>query len=308
MLETCSTPLQEIQHPLLRKYRVQLYIKRDDLIHPLISGNKWYKLKYNLEQATAQHFKRVLSFGGAYSNHLHALAWAGHKFGFETVGVIRGDLVKPLNPTLQDATNWGMTLHPVSRSAYRRRDDETFVAEISRAYQPCFVIPEGGANSLALRGCAEIVADVDRQLKSYDYLCVPCGTGATLAGMSTVTRSGVQLLGFSALKGYAKFGEDIADMLTKAGMPVRNNWQIIDGFHCGGFGKMTAEQVHFMVAWTKETAIELDPLYTGKMLMGLFGLLEGGFFRAGSRIVAMHTGGLQGLRGMQAKMDRLANR
>ena len=305
MLESPSTPLQKIQHPLLKKYRVQLYIKREDLIHPLISGNKWYKLKYNLIAAKIQGFSRVLSFGGAYSNHLHALAWAGKEYGFETVGVIRGELIDPLNPTLCDVTAWGMKLHPVSRTDYRRRHDEDFVTQLRAHYQPCYVVPEGGANALALKGCAEIVEGVDEQLDHYDYLCVPCGTGATLAGISQALKPGVRLLGFSALKKYTQFGVDIGRMYETADLPGRDNWQIIDGFHCGGFGKISIELIRFMTQWQDQTGIALDPIYTGKMMMGLFELLEGGFFKAGSSIVAVHTGGLQGLRGMKAKMDQL---
>lgn len=306
MLETRPTPLQEIHHPLLKKYHVELFIKREDLIHPLISGNKWHKLKYNLEVARAQGFSRVLSFGGAYSNHLHALGWAGQKFGFETIGVIRGELIEPLNPTLADVTGWGMKLHALTRSDYRRRHDAAFVAELSNRYQPCYVIPEGGANALALKGCGEIVADINRQLPAYDFLCVPCGTGATLAGLATTLQADVRLLGFSALKGYPQLSDDISRMLSDQGAATEANWQIIDGFHCGGFGKITAELVHFMSAWQRQTAIPLDPLYTGKMLLGLFELLEGGCFKAGSRIVAVHTGGLQGSRGLQTKMDQLS--
>lgn len=305
MLETPLTPLQKIQHPLLKKYSVQLYIKREDLIHPLISGNKWYKLKYNLIEAKAQGFKRILSFGGAYSNHLHALAWAGQRYNFETVGVIRGELVEPLNPTLQDLREWGMELHPVSRSEYRLRHDAGFLAGLRDTYSPCYVVPEGGANALALKGCGEIVTAIDEQLDHYDYLCVPCGTGATLAGMSLALKSGRRLLGFSALKNYTQFGADIGRMLDSASLSGRGNWQIIDAFHCGGFGKINLELVNFMAGWQRQTGIALDPIYTGKMLMGLFELLEGGYFKAGSRIVVVHTGGLQGLRGMKKKIDQL---
>lgn len=306
MLDSPATPLQAIHHPFLKKYRVELFIKREDLVHPLISGNKWYKLKYNLVEARRQGFSRILSFGGAYSNHLHALAWAGHEFGFETIGVIRGELQETLNPTLSDASRWGMRLQPVTRGDYRRRHDREFIEALRTAYHPCYVVPEGGANSLALQGCAEIIASIDRQLEAYDYLCVPCGTGATLAGMSLAAGAGVRLLGFSALKGYTQFESDVGALIAASGSPDPDNWQILDGFHCGGFGKLTGELVRFMLDWKRQTGVELEPVYTGKMLLGLFELLEGGFFRAGSRIVVVHTGGLQGLRGMQARMDQLA--
>lgn len=303
------TPLQKIDHPLFSRHDVELFIKREDLVHPLISGNKWYKLKHNLLHARAQGFTRLVSFGGAFSNHLHALAFAGHYFGFETIGYIRGEVSEPLNPTLADAVGWGMRLEPLSRSQYRRRHEIDFVQQLVEPLQRCFVIPEGGANEWALAGCADIVTGISQQLPDYDYVCLPCGTGATLAGVTAALAvsehaGNVQVLGFSALKGNKSLVGEVSTMLTDFTGADINNWQIIDEFHGGGFAKITPELIAFMQQWYQQTGIALEPLYTGKMLLGLCELVERGFFPAGAKIVAVHTGGMQGIRGMQAKIDK----
>jgi 1-aminocyclopropane-1-carboxylate deaminase/D-cysteine desulfhydrase-like pyridoxal-dependent ACC family enzyme len=304
------TPLQKINHPLFCDHGIELFIKREDLVHPQISGNKWYKLKYNLAHARQQGFKHLVSFGGAFSNHLHALAFAGHQFGFETTGFVRGEILQPLNPTLADAVAWGMTLHSLTRSEYRQRHDPEFVQQLITPHQPCFVIPEGAANDLALLGCGEIVTTINQQLDSYDYICVPCGSGATLAGIVLAlencdAESAVQALGFSALKGHPGLADEVSSMLGAVGNAQKSRWQIVDEFHCGGFGKITPELVLFMRQWREQTGLILEPLYTGKMLLGLCTLVRRGFFNAGTKIVVVHTGGLQGLRGMQAQMDRV---
>lgn len=304
------TPLQKIDHPLFSRHDVELFIKREDLVHPQISGNKWYKLKHNLLHAKAQGFTRLVSFGGAFSNHLHALAFAGHYFGFETIGFVRGELSEPLNPTLADAVGWGMKLHSLSRSEYLRRHEADFVQQLVDPLQRCFVIPEGGANEWALAGCADIVTGISQQLPDYDYVCVPCGTGATLAGivaaLEASERAGkVTTLGFSALKGNKSLAGEVSTMLTGFSTAEISNWQIIDEFHGGGFAKITPELVAFMQQWHQQTGIALEPLYTGKMLLGLCELVERGFFAAGSKIVAVHTGGMQGIRGMQTQIDKL---
>jgi len=304
------TPLQKIDHPLFSRHGVELFIKREDQVHAQISGNKWYKLKHNLLHAKQQGFTRLVSFGGAYSNHLHALAFAGHHFGFETIGFIRGEISEPLNPTLADAVGWGMKLHFLTRSEYRRRHDSEFVQQLVEPFQRCFVIPEGGANQWALAGCADIVEGISSQLADYDYVCVPCGTGATLAGIVAAlarfdNKDKVKTLGFVALKGHSSLVDGISNMLADFSDVEITHWQLIDEFHCGGFAKITPELISFMQQWQQQTGIALEPLYTGKMLLGLCELVKRGFFAAGSKIVAVHTGGMQGVRGMQARIDKL---
>jgi len=299
------TPLQKIDHPLFQQHGVELYIKREDLVHAQISGNKWYKLKYNLQHAKDQGFSRLVSFGGAFSNHLHAMAYAGNRFGFETIGFVRGERSELLNPTLADVEQWGMQLKFLSRSDYRRRHDDEFVVELVEAYQPCFVIPEGGANQWALAGCADIVEGVSSQLETFDIVCVPCGTGATLAGIVAALDGTVEVLGFPALKGATSLVNEISGMIAEFSAENTTPWHLVDEFHCGGFAKITPELMGFMECWEQETGVALDPVYTGKMMMGLCELLKRGYFPEGTKIVAVHTGGMQGLRGMQERMDRL---
>lgn len=298
--------LQALRAPLLTRKNVQLWVQREDLVHPLISGNKWYKLKYNILQAKEEGVDTLLSFGGAYSNHLHALAYAGKVNNLKTVGVVRGELTDPLNPTLQDAVDWGMELMPVSRGDYRRRHDPDFQRQLAAQFEPCVVIPEGGANALALKGCAEIAASIREQQPVFDYLCVACGTGATLAGLITGMQGhSAEVLGFCALKGLQDIELHVAQWLEERQLDNLPRWQINHRFHCGGFAKIDRELVHFMEQWKRFSDIPLEPVYTGKMFYGLFQMIEQDYFRAGDRIVAVHSGGLQGLRGMQTAMDRL---
>jgi len=301
-----TTPLQRIEHELFHEHGVELYIKREDLVHPQISGNKWYKLKHNLQYAKQQGYTRLVSFGGAFSNHLHALAYAGQQFSFETLGFVRGERIEPLNPTLADAEQWGMRLEFLNRSDYRQRRDAEFVAQLVEPFQPCFIIPEGGANQWALAGCAEIVAGIKSQLSDFDYVCLPCGTGATLAGVVAALDERVEVFGFSALKGATSLAGEIAAMIAEFSDTNTTQWQLVDKFHCGGFAKITPELVAFMQNWQQQTGVALDPIYTGKMMLGLCELVKRGYFPAGAKVVTVHTGGMQGVRGMQAQMQRMS--
>ena len=307
MLDQAVEPaLERVTHPLLEKKRVTFFVQRADLTHPQISGNKWYKLKYNLQEAKAQGYRTVLSFGGSYSNHLHALAFAGNQYQLKTVGIVRGEENEPLNPTLQDATDRGMRLIYLSRAEYKRRFEAQFLDRITRGFEPHYLVPEGGANQLALRGCAEISLAIEKQISTFDYLCVPCGTGATLAGLvSGLRQSEAKVLGFCALKGLLDIEDKVMRWLQDAAVTRPVQWQILHDFHCGGFAKLSPELVRFMDDWSRFSPILLEPIYTGKMFYGIFRLLEQDYFTPGARIVAIHTGGLQGLRGMQKKMARL---
>ncbi len=298
--------LEEVHHPLLAQKKVRLLISREDLQHPQISGNKWYKLKHNIAQAKASGVRRLVSFGGAYSNHLHALAYAGQLNDMETVGLVRGELIEPLNATLSDAVQWGMKLIAVSRAEYRSRHDASAMQRFAAPFMPCMVIPEGGANCLAVRGCSKIAQNIETQMEDVDYLCVPCGTGATLAGLvSGLTNSNTQVLGFSALKGLLDIEEKVAKLLCSVNAGMDISWQINHQYHCGGFARVSPELVSFLDEWQAFSDIPLEPIYTGKMLFGLFQLIEADYFPGGSNIVAIHTGGLQGRRGMEHKMARM---
>ncbi|MCU4580968.1 pyridoxal-phosphate dependent enzyme [Acinetobacter gyllenbergii] len=266
---------------------VQLTIKRLDLIHPQISGNKFYKLKYNLLAAQQQGLTQVLTFGGAFSNHIAATAYAAQHFGFESIGMIRGEelATRDLNPTLQTAQDFGMQLHFVSRAEYRLRHEAEYIQQLQLQYPQAFIVPEGGSNALALQGTQEILSEDDR--KNYDVICCAVGTGGTIAGLIESSSEQQQILGFSALKG--DFLKQDIQQWTK-----KSNWSLTDAYCCGGYAKTTTELLQFMQHFEQQYAIPLEQVYTAKMMMGLFDLIQQPYFPENSRILAIHTGGLQG--------------
>lgn len=294
-----ETPLQQLQDLLLQERQVELWIKRDDLLHPEISGNKWRKLKYNLQEAKRLQHRTLLTFGGAYSNHIAATAAAGKTFGFNTVGIIRGEEHLPLNPTLRFATSCGMQLQYISREKYRQKDDETFLQELSEQYGQPYILPEGGTNNLAVKGCTEIVEDITIE---YDYLCCASGTGGTVAGIVAGLAGEKQVLAFPALKGGDFLQEEIQQLVYNYCGHTYHNWHLIMNYHFGGYAKVKPELLAFMQAFHKQQHIPLEPVYTGKMLYGLFDLIWQGYFPRGSRIVAIHTGGLQGNAGFKERL------
>ncbi|MEW5675010.1 pyridoxal-phosphate dependent enzyme [Flavobacterium enshiense] len=270
---------------------VQLFMKREDLLHPLVSGNKFRKLKYNLIEAKEKGLDTLLTFGGAFSNHIAATAAAGKLSGFKTIGVIRGEelALKVLdNPTLSFAVSQGMQLHFVSRSAYGAKESEVFLEELERLFGAFYLLPEGGSNELAVKGCEEILTEQDRE---FDFVCCAAGTGATASGIINASGSKQKVLVFPALKG-SFLSDDICKFAKK------DNWELIEAYHFGGYGKINDELVRFLNAFYRETSIPLDPVYTGKMMCGIVDLAEKGYFPSGSRILAIHTGGLQGIAGM----------
>jgi 1-aminocyclopropane-1-carboxylate deaminase len=282
--------LSRIQDPMLDHYGIELWVKRDDLLHPVISGNKWRKLKYILDHALSLGAHTLISMGGAYSNHLHALAYVGRELGLKTVGLIRGEQPDTLNPTLADMRNWGMELKFVSRSGYRDlrhyKDRQDLPGINPRQYW----LPEGGAQALALKGVAELVREIDMP---YDMLCVPCGTGTTLAGIIEAVPESISVMGFAALKNAGFLTADVESLLSR---PYAN-WQINPDYHFGGFAQVNAGLMAFIEAFELKTHVPLEPVYTGKMLYGLYDLIAHGCFKPGQRIIAVHTGGLQGKRG-----------
>ena len=265
----------------------EITIKRLDLVHPQISGNKFFKLKYNLLAAQQQGYKKLLTFGGAYSNHIAATAYAAQCFGFESLGIIRGEELasKPLNPTLSTAQLFGMQLQFVSRENYRLKQNPNYLAQLQQDYPDYYVIPEGGTNPLAIQGCQEILNVQDRE--NYDLICCAVGTGGTMTGLIEASSTHQHVLGFSALKG---------DFLTTEVQQLthKTNWQITDQFCCGGYAKTTPELLQFIQAFEQNYQIPLEQVYTGKMLMGVFELIQQGHFSAHSRILVIHSGGLQG--------------
>lgn len=283
---------------------IKFYIKREDKFHPAISGNKWRKLKYNLLEAKEQNKKTLLTFGGAYSNHIYATASAGKIFGFETIGIIRGEEHLPLNPTLTFAKENGMKLVYVSRSEYRRRYDEDYIQEIYNEFGNVYLIPEGGTNLLALKGAAEIVNDIDT---GFNYICSACGTGGTLAGIIAGLNGKNYAIGFPVLKGGAFLKENISQLLRDFTGKEYFNWHLETNYHTGGYAKINRELIEFIFEFENLNGVKLDPVYTGKMMYGIYDLALNNRFEKGSTVIAVHTGGLQGIEGMKPKIEKLMN-
>jgi len=284
---------------------VEVVIKREDLLHPEISGNKFRKLKYNLIKAKADGFSTLLTYGGAYSNHIAATAAAGHLFGFKTIGVIRGDELKnnleetlAQNPTLQLAHKYGMVFKFVSRTAFRLKDTQRFLKKLHREFGDFYNVPEGGTNQLAIKGCEEILKKEDTV---FDFVCVAVGTGGTISGLINKSKSHQEILGFPALKG------DFLIRDIKKLIKPKNNWRLVTDYHFGGYAKVSKELVIFINDFKAETAVALDAVYTGKMLFGLADLIQKDYFKKGIKILVIHTGGLQGNKGMNTLLRKKFN-
>ncbi len=306
--EHVPSPIQELQHDCLRQKRVRLLVKRDDLLrlHPASAfcGNKWRKLQYNIQEAHRQGQGSLLSFGGAFSNHLAAVAEAGQAFDFQTIGIVRGEEVD--NPTLRFCQQCGMQLHFVSRTDYRQKDQPDFLSALQKRFGKFYLLPEGGSNALALKGCAEIVTEIQAQLPSGfpTHLAVACGTGGTLAGIAQKLHGASRLIGFPVLKGDF-LQRDIERLLsdtTSGALPV---FELQYDYHFGGYAKFSTALIHFMNRFKADFNIPLEPIYTGKLFYGLFDLIQKDFFRPGSTILAIHTGGLQGIAGFQERFGQL---
>jgi 1-aminocyclopropane-1-carboxylate deaminase len=280
------SPLESVHDDDLDRAGVRLWLKRDDLIHPELAGNKWRKLKYNLQAAGEQGKQRLLTFGGAYSNHIRATAAAGHYFGLATIGVIRGEPHDPLNWSLRYAVSRGMRLRYVDRAAYRRRADPEVIAGLRRELGDFYLLPEGGSNALAVPGCAEIAAEIEPE---FDVICCPCGTGGTLAGLAAGLAPGQRAMGFSVLKGGEFLAGEVERLQASAGR-VSANWRIECGFHCGGYARRTPELTGFIDWFDERHGLRLDWVYVAKMMYGIYAMARCGSFAPGTRIVAVITG------------------
>ena len=302
-LQIPSTPVQRIYSEITEKNGVKLYIKREDLNHAFISGNKLRKLKYNLIKAKTEGYEQLLTFGGAYSNHIFATAAAGSEFNFKTIGVIRGELHLPLNPTLRFATEKGMKLHFISRSMYRHKYHPDILSLLKSKFGAFYLLPEGGSNELAVKGTCEITKDIN---KNFDVICTSSGTGGTLAGIISGLQGSKMALGFSALKGGEFLSEEVKKILSASGIPEFDNWQIVTEYHFGGYAKYNEDLVTFINQFNDDYGIPLDPVYTGKMY-GIFDMIKKQKFKEGSRIIAIHTGGLQGIKGFNERFGNIIN-
>jgi 1-aminocyclopropane-1-carboxylate deaminase len=308
-----KVPLQQATTALLARQGIELLVRRDDLLDPQLSGNKFYKLFFNLQLARTQGFNQLLSFGGAYSNHLHALAAASKRYGMDAIGVIRGERPARLSPTLMDAEAWGMKLIFIGRAEYDRKTELDWLADLQACYGQSYLIPEGGANLSGARGMQLLGRALEQQMHGdYSAVCIPVGTGTSLAGLAAGVDQQKPALGFSVLKGVGDLGGNIAAIYSQLlsdkneGLVVAQdfastqaaNWRLISGFHGGGYAKKPVAMLfEFWQKFEQETAIPLDPVYTIKMFWGISSLAQQGYWPRGSRLIAIHTGGLQGRRG-----------
>jgi len=298
-----QTKNEPIFLPILEEKKINLFIKREDEIHPFVSGNKFRKLKYNLQEAKLQKKHTLLTFGGAYSNHIVATAVAGNLAGFKTIGVIRGDeLAKNFekilkeNATLREAYKNGMKFEFVSRKNYKRKDTLSFSYKLKEKFGDFYTIPEGGTNDLAIKGCKEILTNEDEK---FDYICVAVGTAGTISGLiESALKKHQKIIGFPALKG--DFLSEEIHKITK----IKGNWELQNSYHFGGYGKYNVELIRFINKFKQNTNILLDPIYTGKMMFGVLDLIKKNVFKPNSKILAIHTGGLQGIEGINKKLKK----
>ncbi|WP_025763937.1 1-aminocyclopropane-1-carboxylate deaminase/D-cysteine desulfhydrase [Dyadobacter tibetensis] len=287
------SPLVPLKDSWTQDAGISLYMKRDDLIHPLVSGNKWRKLKYALADVHRSGNATILSFGGAYSNHLYALAAAGRLTGISTIGIVRGEELagKKRSDTLAFCEAQGMKLHFVSRESYRLRYNRDYLESLSRQFGKPYIIPEGGTSTMALEGVGELAQEVYDQLGRHpDYYTVPVGSGGTTAGLLS---AGQQVLAFPVLKNGGFLKEVILDLASDHSAHLALS--LFTDYHFGGYGKWNPELVRFILDFRDRFQIPLEQIYTGKMMYGLYDLMSKGFFRPGTTVVALHTGGLQGL-------------
>ncbi len=285
---------------LFKANEVSVYMKREDLLHKHISGNKFRKLKYNILEALYLQKNTILTFGGAYSNHIAATAYVGKMFNINTIGVIRGDelgedLADTLkrNTTLKLASEYGMQFKFISRKKYREKATTTFLKELEQEFGGFYLVPEGGTNALAIKGCEEILKKEDEK---FDYICVAVGTGGTISGIINASNTNQKVLGFPALK-----GDFLKEAINKNGIN-KNNWQLINHYHFGGYAKINTALVRYINQFKEQHKIQLDPIYTAKMMFGIEDLIQQNYFKKGTSILAIHTGGLQGIDVMNARI------
>jgi 1-aminocyclopropane-1-carboxylate deaminase len=289
------TPLQEIiDHPVCIKAGVRLIVKREDLNHPAVSGNKWWKLKYNLDAALQHPHKTVLTFGGAFSNHIRATAAAAHELGLAAIGIIRGEETLPLNPTLQYAVDQGMHISYISRTAYREKATPQFIQTLHDQLGDFFLIPEGGSNRLAVRGCAEFAGNHLSKI-GFDHLLLPVGTGGTMAGVVCGLKGRKYITGISVLRDGGFLRENVEKMVKDLTGTSFDNWSMLTGYHEGGYAKTSPRLVNLMEEMKRRYSLPLDQVYTGKLFLAAMNEIDSKSFSRGSTILLLHTGGLQGM-------------
>ena len=289
LIPYAPTPVIQLNSALLEAHRVRLLVKREDMNHPVISGNKWWKLKHNLAEARKRESHTLLTFGGSYSNHLLATAEAAAILGLKSIGIVRGEPHSPLNSMLAYAQSRGMKLHHLTREAYREKTQPWLIEQLREQLGDFFLIPEGGTNALAVHGTREFGEELVREV-SFDYVCLPVGTGGTMAGIVQALRKDQRAIGISVLKNGNFLREEVSRWLS-----LESNWSIETRFDFGGFAKTTPELLDFIERERREHNLPLDPVYTAKALYGVYAMIRDNEIRPSSTVLVIHTGGLWGI-------------
>ena len=289
-----STPVQELSHhPVCEKAGIRLLVKREDMNHPTVSGNKWWKLKHNVAEANRHSHQTILTFGGAFSNHLFATAAAARETGLKSIGIVRGEETVPLNSTLAFTVSQGMKLHYISRKAYKEKSSPAFIQHLHEQLGDFYLVPEGGSNLHAIKGCAEFAAEHLYPL-SFDHLVLPVGTGGTMAGIICGLEGSRQVCGISVLKGGEFLQSEVDGFIKQFSSTAYANWSILTGYDEGGYAKTTRGLLDFIAEMNNRYRLPLDHVYTGKLLRAALIEIEAGRFERGQTVLALHTGGLQG--------------
>jgi len=294
------SPLQALNDQLFEKAGLQVFTKRDDLIDGEISGNKWRKLKYNIK---ASDGLPILTFGGAFSNHIAATAAVCFRLGRKSYGIIRGERTQPLNNTLQQAEDYGMQLHFISRSDYRLKNNPDYIETLHDKLGDFFHVPEGGANIYGVKGSRDIVNEIDQP---FDYLVSAMGTGTTLSGMLIASNDNQKQVGIPVLKNGGFLNDDINQMVNDFRKEIlkpepKENFEILTGYHFGGYARISDELIDFIRRFNKQHNIKTDPVYSGKSAYALYDLIKKNYFKKGSVVVWLHCGGLQGIEGIEKR-------
>ncbi|MCU0438097.1 MAG: pyridoxal-phosphate dependent enzyme [Raineya sp.] len=288
-----ETLIERLENPLFVEKGVSLYVLRLDKLDKYISGNKWFKLKYNLLEAQKKGFQKILTFGGAFSNHIVATASAGKLFNLETIGIIRGEEILPLNPRLQFAQDSGMALHYLDREQYREKTNPLFIETLKEQFGDFYLIPEGGSNALAIAGTAEILSFLPEYPVHFDAVCTCVGTAGTLTGLAvSLFNTQTQLIGIATLKN-ASFLYDEAYKLLESGQYTQyQDFNILLDYHFGGYAKSKPALLQFIETFEQQHSISIEPVYTGKLFYGIFDSIKKGFFKPSSNILVIHCGGI----------------
>jgi 1-aminocyclopropane-1-carboxylate deaminase len=288
-----ETPVIELRTEIFEMAGIRVLIKREDLNHDFVSGNKWWKLNRNIGLALAQNQRTILTFGGAYSNHIYSAAAAANETGLQCIGIIRGEEITPLNAILSFARYRGMQLHFVSRESYRHKEDIDFIESLHNRFGPFYLIPEGGTNEIAVRGCEEFAREKLSKI-DFDYLCLPVGTGGTMAGIVAGLADNKMIVGISVLKNGNFLTDTISNLLQRFYSTAYCNWQMLTSYDHGGYAKVTPSLRRFLNEMKVMHNLPLDEVYTSKLLWAVCEEARAGKFRRGSTVLVIHTGGLQG--------------